>query len=500
MTKNSSRISSVLGTWTSTIKMKASIGHYEMLTYFVVHLIPNPMRQYGCSLEQHNCSEIDNHVCQLSKNNKGHTTKQCKRMEDGMVDWSDVSAFLYFGAKVDAGIPFNKHVDHNTGGWVGPLDLVLAQDTKKSTEDAVVDRYVARYVTTPTTPYLQMPENCTLFNENAFEQFLGSTAVNETTHRQVHAEKNDPYEPYLKTCDHGDVKPVLPLYEFRFLQQPAGNSTSNQPEQESVQVKLKYKILSIPKKTDIMYKVFPTLQKRMHHRHGAFRISGPYCYGGDPHRGYTFDLDYDSNDANDNQYITLVHGCVDGLPCVPSAGEISATSNQFLHNTTKPSNTASVEVGQVAVLTLVVYLLTLALLVSVVCNCRQTRRLGKWKKKAFTRTHVHRSHGRGPNTIGSNVDQNYHGGDNDDEVNPFGDLARSLLVVNGDEYIQPHDNNLSQPLLSENQNKEDQEVVSDESGTSKDKEEEEEVEEGDNSGDGGAVTSEADSVPEIARV
>jgi len=502
--------------------MKASIGHYEMLTYFVVHLIPNPMRQYSCSLKD--CNEIDNQVCEKilvkNKNKKGQKmTEQCKCMDDGIMDWSDVSAFLYFGAKVDAGIPFNKHVDHNTGGWVGPLDLILAQSNSNNTNDDIatvhqdnnfgdaakpqpppkpvqlVDRYVARYVTTPTTPYLQMPENSTLFREEDFERYLGPTAVNETTHVQVNANELNPYAPYLKTSDNGNVKPILPLYEFRFIKNM--NSTK---EEESIQVKLNYKILTIPKKTDIMYKVFPTLQKRMNHRHGAFHISGPYCYGEDPHRGYTFDLNYDSNDANDDQVMTLVHGCVEGLPCVPSAGEISPTLNQFLHNTTKPSNTSTVEVGQVVVLTFVAYLLALALLISLVCNCRQTRRLRKWKKKATAYHHhnrpQYRQGGEGSTTIGSFLPRNYEEDNDYNDVNPFGDLAKSLLVV--DKSTQQQENDLTQPLLDENQHDEEEGDAVHEGGQSKHNEEV--VEEGDREDNSGALHCQEDSVPEIARV
>lgn len=184
-----------------------------------------------------------------------------------------VSAFIYFGAKVDAGIPFNVHKEHNTGGWVGPFSMILAQNSTLGGNTTVVDRYVARYVQSPTTPFLHMHPNNTLLSANDFEHYLGPSAVNQTVKAQPNVTGDkDPYEQYLKTCDNGDVKPILPLYEFSFVQ-------DKDTGVESIQVKLDYKLLSIPHKKDIMYKVFPWMQSRVNRRHRGFHISGPYCYG-----------------------------------------------------------------------------------------------------------------------------------------------------------------------------------------------------------------------------
>jgi hypothetical protein len=65
------------------------------------------------------------------------STVYCLRLFDGLFfigfDVSDhasipVSAFMYFGAKIDVGFPFNKHRAEDTGGWVGPINIVMAQD------------------------------------------------------------------------------------------------------------------------------------------------------------------------------------------------------------------------------------------------------------------------------------------------------------------------------------------------------------------------------------
>lgn len=269
--KNTTRISSLMGTWTGQTRLKAAVGPYEMKVYFIVHLMPDPMRGYGC--EQSDCSEIDNHVCVQHDDRKSMST-ECVDLENGKVPWSDISAFLYFGARVDAGIPFNVHLEHNLGGFVGPLNMVMAQNITKANDNTtnVVDQYVVRYVDSPSTQYLHMHPNCSLFAPEDFERYMGPSAVNETVKAQPHATHGeDPYAQYLKTCQHGNVKPILPLFDFSFVNDTDGT--------ERVEVKLDYKILTFPKKTAPMYKLFPKLQERMNKRNGEFHISGPYCYG-----------------------------------------------------------------------------------------------------------------------------------------------------------------------------------------------------------------------------
>lgn len=211
-----------------------------------------------------------------------------------------VSAFFSFGARVDAGFPFNVHKNHDTGDWIGPLSVVLAQNESDASD--VVDRYSIRYVESPTTPYLRMDPNCTLFSPEDFQNYMGIKAVRNTIKIQSNATHGqDPYQKYLETCNNGDVQPILPLFDFSFVDTGDGK--------EAIQVTLDYKVLTFPHKSDIMYKVYPTLQKRLNKREGEFHISGPYCYGADPKRGYTFDFTYDS--GNENDFMLLDHGCID---------------------------------------------------------------------------------------------------------------------------------------------------------------------------------------------
>mmetsp|Transcript_12571 Transcript_12571/g.29142 ORF Transcript_12571/g.29142 Transcript_12571/m.29142 type:complete len:318 (-) Transcript_12571:200-1153(-) len=300
--KNLTRVGSLLGTWTAQTEMKASFGDYKLVAYFTVHFMPNPMRQYGCELK--GCKEMDNRVC-MRHIDRNAETQECTDMEGNVVDWSDVSAFMSFGAKVDAGFPFGIHKSHDSGGWVGPFSVILAQNDTKD-EDDVVDRYTVRYVESPTTPYLRMEPNCTLFSPSDFERYMGLEAVRETLKVQSNASSadTDPFGPQLKNCDNGDVRPILPLFEFAFVENDKG--------EEQVQVRFKYKVLTIPHKSDIMYKVYPNLQKRMNTGSSGFHISGPYCYGDDPKRGWTFDFNYDSR--HEDSLLRLDHGCMEGAP------------------------------------------------------------------------------------------------------------------------------------------------------------------------------------------
>ena len=271
---------------------------------------------------------------------------------------------MYFGARIDAGFPFNKHHAQDTGGWVGPFNLIMAsgEDDTDSDTDAddtnsdstiakLVDRYVARYVKSPLTPYLKMPKNCTLLGEEDFNKVAGPIAVDSTTKGQYDPTRNmndqdyDPYHAFLGTCDNGDVQPYLPLFQFDFEQHQNttanenhhennnsennnsdnNNSDNNKSENnntvtESIQVKLNYKFLSMPHKNDYMYNLFPWVQRKFNQADLGFHISGPYCYGNDPKRGYTFDMNFDTRDPK--AMLTLTHGCVEGLPCTPPAAEL----------------------------------------------------------------------------------------------------------------------------------------------------------------------------------
>ncbi len=81
--KNTTRLASTLGTWTGQTHLKTDIGKYELLAYFVIHFMPDPMRGYGCSLED--CLEQQNKVCEVD----GDHPPSCNDIAGNVVDWSD---------------------------------------------------------------------------------------------------------------------------------------------------------------------------------------------------------------------------------------------------------------------------------------------------------------------------------------------------------------------------------------------------------------------------
>jgi hypothetical protein len=306
-------------------------------------------------------------------------------------------AFLYFGARVDAGIPFNVHLEHNTSGWIGPFNLILAQDNNTTNTSATTmslqpDKYVARYVKTPSTPFLQMHPGCTLFRQEDFERQMCATAVNETVHAQTLVGRGeDPYAPYFGNCSHGNVKPILPLYEFVFV--PHVDKKTNKVV-DQLQIKLDYKIMTMPHPKDIAYKLMPRLQSLFNNRkNGEFHISGPYCYGDDPHRGWTFDFNYDSQQPG-KQFMSLQHGCVEDLPCVPTAGILGSIhdTHMIYYNSSSDGDngngTNSLDLDKI-IISILSYILLLALVVSITCNCRQSRQVKRLQQQQYHRALFH---------------------------------------------------------------------------------------------------------------
>jgi hypothetical protein len=100
--KNFSRISNILGTWTSTTHLKADIGSYELMAYFVIHFMPDPMSAYRCSLDL--CDELENNVCVMSSSDHADSStnmdNKCQKMQDSIVEWSDGTITRFVGANV----------------------------------------------------------------------------------------------------------------------------------------------------------------------------------------------------------------------------------------------------------------------------------------------------------------------------------------------------------------------------------------------------------------
>ncbi len=310
---------------------------------------------------------------------------------------------MYFGARIDAGFPFNKHRAEDTGGWVGPFNIIMAkgdlpQNTDNESSDSddsapkVVDRYVSRYVKSPLTQYLKMPKNCTLLGEEDFNKVAGPIGVDSTTKGQYDPDRDyydddyDPYKKYLGTCDNGDVQPYLPLFEFDFEQSSTTDGNGTETLTEKIQVKVNYKFLTMPNKSDFMYNLWPMVQRKFNAANMGFHVSGPYCYGDDPKRGYSFDMNFDTRDPK--AMLKLDHGCVEGLPCTPPAAELynlqrggDGGGNNNAPNSgggnipIPPDDGATVNVGQTFLFLVVNILLLVMLIVTCCLNCRLRRRL-----------------------------------------------------------------------------------------------------------------------------
>jgi len=283
-------------------------------------------------------------------------------------------------------------------------------DNSTNTTTKVIDRYVARYVTSQAMmpSYLRNspPPELTLYNTpDDFVTFLGSPALDQMTAIQANVSinvdnethlPNDPYLNYLGTCQHGSVHPLLPQIELEFLVANNDNNTDNSTtddddnnDWEEAHVKLQYKVMAVPKVGEQAFSVLPQLQKKFQ-GHGAFNIiAGPYCYENDPVRGYSFDFffdkmvdsDSDNNTAtttwgqtnNKNSGTKVVRGCMEGYPCAPPAamggipglpGNHSCDNNDHNHHH-HDNNDSGLGVSNL-VLSIACYSLFMALLVSII--------------------------------------------------------------------------------------------------------------------------------------
>lgn len=188
-----------------------------------------------------------------------------------------VVGYLYFGVTFELGAPFFVHESQDTGGWIGPLSVVMAKnftetnstrtvsDAIHSSNRVVVDRYETRYLQTPSSPYIRFNPNCTLLSYDDFDNYFGSRAVINTAKVQSTANNGSSvYDPFLKTCDNGDLKPILPLAQFEFV-------VDKETGKESIDIDLDYKMLTIPDPT--WNRWMPALKRK------GLPVSGPYCYG-----------------------------------------------------------------------------------------------------------------------------------------------------------------------------------------------------------------------------
>lgn len=361
LTKNDSRIASLMGTWTGLTNIQTDVGKYSLKADYILHIVCDSMRVNSCSLS--GCDEMDNEICVKPLIKTASNSATCQDMGSTKSDWSDVSAFLFANVKVESKNGVN--VEDTIGDWVGPYNLVLAQNKSAIVADPspgdIIDQYTAKYVETPSTPYLSISDKCTFFGEKDFETILGTTSVRNTIVRQSQLSNStfsfsadtDPYLEYYETCENGDLKPMLPFIDFVFLKGADGK--------EKLHVKLHHKLLVTPHPGTVAYHSMSLLTK-------ILPISGPYCYNDDPKGGYTFDIAFDS--SVENSLLTLRHACVEGLPCAPP--ELVQFSQP--HDQIKPDDIPApviLEVGTLISLSVALAVVAFLFLVSMYFNIQR---------------------------------------------------------------------------------------------------------------------------------
>lgn len=334
---------SILGTWSLQTHATSDFGLYKASAFLVMHVMQDPLQSYSCSLN--NCDERENQICQRNLD-------QCVEMENTISQWSDVSIFFQFGFEVEAGTyPWRTHIVQNTSDWIGPYNVILPQHNYQ---------IVSRYVTTIATDYLQPPINQTLVPASLFDPYAGATAVQTTIRRQRQLRPTeDPYEPQLGNCDHGDIHPILPQFTIS----------------QHKNFGFDFLLLSLPTPKESMYKTWLSVQKHL----PEFPVVGPYCFQGDPHRAYAINISFDTVMNKNNTWV-FTPGCVPTLPCWPTSSGPKPSGG----GSDGPSNGSSIVWNAIA--NYGIYFLLFALVISLTVNCQLSYQIQHFREVIGRRT------------------------------------------------------------------------------------------------------------------
>ena len=142
--------------------VKSSLLPYKLGASISMYVIcDDQMASSACTLPF--CSEFDSEVCLRSMENDA----SCNMMNETIVDWMDALVFIYIDFYVDFGFPYNTKHEWETGGWVGPYNVIFAQDPDVYEEDRytadgelILDTYILKYLNAPSTEYLKFPPGC----------------------------------------------------------------------------------------------------------------------------------------------------------------------------------------------------------------------------------------------------------------------------------------------------------------------------------------------------
>eukprot|EP00536_Pseudo-nitzschia_multiseries_P010568 jgi/Psemu1/67488/estExt_Genemark1.C_3270027 len=205
-------------------------------------------------------------------------------------------------------------------------------------------------------------------------------------------DSDDPYAKHAKSCAHGDLRPVLPRITMEqtttttkaAVLHSDGNDNDNDndpPETTTTttySMKIDYSMLSVPVQgIDDLYKKWPAMKSHLGEK---FPVTGPYCYGKDPHRAYTIRLAYDSSESNATSTWKGIKGCRRPWPCwegdVPGSAPALPPSAKIPTDNHAPGAYVLDPMGiEFAVL----YGMGFLLVVSLVFNCQLANRLTRLK-------------------------------------------------------------------------------------------------------------------------
>ena len=249
-----------------------------------------------------------NEVCQKQTDNykTSDNVFKCVNISDtdAYVQGADATGYFSMGVKFDIN-ELDIHEAVDSGGWIGPYSLLMPDDGNP--QDGSDSSFTSmRYVKTPYTDMIRHPDDYDITLHAAdFDRLFGVHAINATIDLQADfPTDSDPFAYAKDNCDNGDVKPIMPLFDFKI------------DENEKLDVNFKFYLFTYPDASSIMRKVFPRLMK------AGWPITGPYCYDGEM-KGYAINFNYDSNIGN--EYVSFDQGCVDDLPCIPDNFEACTT-------------------------------------------------------------------------------------------------------------------------------------------------------------------------------
>lgn len=366
VSKDYGRLHSMLGTWTVRKEVPHRPGQSRtdhLATYIVVHIQTDPTRGYGCALD--GCLERDNAVC-YQPTDGDVVAPSCRRLDQAngttVWNWSDLAVFYTVGVEGYVADANRSIVRRDLHGWVGPYSVVAASVKEAST--TLMDAYELRYVPTAVSQLVAQPHpNATLYrNANDFRYVWGTHALAHTVRTQANRtlRTGDPWGNDVAEDDDNNstkrpvLQPILPHMQFTFAKGNYGN--------ERITVKMDAQVVLLPNDDGDTPDVWDSWAR-------TFALGGPYQYQESVTNSYAISL-HDPTHAGErfDSSPVVIRGCVDDLPCTPPAAQGGLRERTFVTNDAYGFDVENI------VLVFLTYVLTLALVISLVYNIQSWRR------------------------------------------------------------------------------------------------------------------------------